>query len=81
MPIVSHCWASNVLQTHNIWVKIVGVIFEKIEIFNFSFCELPLILEVAENQIIARDVCKKTLLYVEFERDLSIGLGATFGNG
>ena len=57
-------------------IKIVGAIFEKINIFNFFLCELPLILGEREKK--ARDIYKRTL-DIEFERDRSIGLGSTIG--
>ena len=55
-------------------IKIVGAIFEKIKIFIFFSCELPLILGV-EGKL------KKRTLNIEFERDWSIGLGSTIGDG
>ena len=62
-------------------MKIVIAIFEKFEIFIFFLCELPLILGVeGKLKKKARDIYIRTL-YVEFERDRSIGLGPTFGNG
>ena len=53
-------------------IKIVGVIFEKIEILKCFLCELPLILGVGG---------KLKTLDVEFERDRLIGLDSTFGDG
>ena len=64
--------------------KIVGAIFEKIEILNFFSCELPLILWVGEKlkkkkrlEILTRGPYS----YIEFERDRSNGLGSTIGDG
>ena len=62
-------------------MKIVGAIFEKMKILNFVLCELPLILRVDRKpKSRARDICKRTL-DITFERDRSIGLGSTFGEG
>ena len=61
-------------------IKIVGAIFEKIEIFIFFLRELPLRLEVeGKLKQMARDICERTL-NIEFERDRSIGLGSMFGD-
>ena len=48
----------------------------------FFSCELPLILGVREKtkKKTARDIYKRTL-DIEFERDRSIGLGPTIGDG
>ena len=49
--------------------------------FNFFFsCELPFILVVGGKLKTARDIYMRTL-YIKFERDRSIGLGSTFGDG
>ena len=63
-------------------MKIVEAIFEKIKIFNFFLCGLPLILSVGldRKKKRARDICKGTL-DIECERDWSVGLGATLGDG
>ena len=62
-------------------MKIVGAIFDKIEIFSFFLCELPLILGVGGKlKKTARDICKRTP-DIDFERDRSIGLGSTIGDG
>ena len=43
-------------------IKIVRAIFEKMKIFKFYLCELPLILRVGRNLITwAGDICKGTL--------------------
>ena len=61
-------------------IKIVGAIFEKIEII-FFLCEIPLILGVGEKlKKMAWDICKRTP-DIDFEQDRSIGLGSTFGDG
>ena len=61
--------------------KIVGAIFEKIEIFNFFLCELPLILGVTRKRNErAEDICIGSP-GIEFEQDWSVGLGATIGDG
>ena len=53
--------------------KIVGAIFEKIEILIFFLCEVPLILGIAPKRIEeAEDICKETP-DVEFEQDGSVG--------
>ena len=63
------------------FIKIVLPIFEKIEMFNFLLCELPLISEVnlrwkqTEWRYLQGD------LDMEFERDWSDGLGAPLDNG
>ena len=47
----------------------------------FFFCELPLILRVDRKQKTrAGNICKGTL-DIELERDWSVGLGATLGDG
>ena len=47
----------------------------------FFLCELPLILGVEEKlKKTAQDIYTRTL-YIEFERDRSIGLGSTLGDG
>ena len=46
----------------------------------FFSCEPPLILGVGENLKTARDIYIRTL-DIEFERDRSIGLGSTIGDG
>ena len=57
-------------------MKIIRAIFEKFEIFF-----LCLILGVGGKlKKTARDIYMRTL-YIEFERDWSIGLGSTFGDG
>ena len=61
-------------------IKIVGAIFEKIYFFYFFLCELPLILELGGKLKKARAICERTL-DIDFERDRSIGLGCTFGDG
>ena len=59
-------------------MKIVEATFEKIKNLNFFLCELPLILRVIKKK--AGDICKGTL-DIECERDWSVSLGATLGNG
>ena len=62
-------------------MKIVGANFEKMKILNFFLCELPLILRVNRKwKTQAGDNCEGTL-DVECERDWSVGLGATLGDG
>ena len=62
-------------------MKIVRAISEKINFLNFFLCELPLILRVhRKRKKKRRDICKGTL-DIEFERDWSVGLGATLGDG
>ena len=52
-----------------ILMKIVGAIFEKMQILNFFLCELPLILRVDRKlKQRARDICKGTP-DIEFQRD------------
>ena len=64
-----------------ILIKIVVAIFEKIKIFNFFSCQLPLTLGVGEKlKKKAGDTYKRTL-DIEFERDRLIGLGSTIGDG
>ena len=61
-------------------MKIVGAIFEKLKIFNFFLCELPLILRLdRKRKKISGDIYKGTS-DTEFEQDWSIGLGATLGD-
>ena len=61
--------------------KIVGALFEKIEILNFFLCELPLILGVTrKRKEQAEDICKGTP-DIEFEQDWSFGLGAILADG
>ena len=61
--------------------KIVGAIYEKIEILNFFLCELPLILGVAQKlKQQAKDIYKGTP-DIEFEQDGSGGLGAILAGG
>ena len=60
------------INPHNS-IRIVGAIFQKIEILIFFLCDLPLILGVGEKL--------KRTLDIEFERDRSIGLSSTFGDG
>ena len=78
-------------------MKIVIAIFEKMKIFIFFLCELPLILSLSS---FAWFLCKLSLILrvgrklktrsgdicketldIEFEQDRSIGLGSTIGNG
>ena len=62
-------------------IKIVVAIFEKIKIFNFFSCELPLILGVGGKlKKMAGDICERTL-DVDFERDWWVGLGPALGDG
>ena len=57
-------------------MKIVGAIFEQINILNFFVCELPLILMVdRKRKKQAECICKGTL-DIECERDWSVSLGA-----
>ena len=61
-------------------IKIVEAIFEKIKMFNFFSCELPLILGVlGKLKKTARDMYKRNL-DIEFERDQLIGFCATLGD-
>ena len=61
-------------------MKIVGDIFEKMKIFIFFLCELPLILRVDRKRSKrAGDICKETQDF-ECERDWSVGLGPTLGD-
>ena len=59
-------------------MKIVGAIFDKMQILNFFLCELPLILGVDRNRKNERDICRGTL-GIECERDRPVGLGTTLG--
>ena len=62
-------------------MKTVAAIFEKIKIFNFFSCELPLILGVGGKlKKRAREIYKR-ILDIEFNRDRLIGLGSTIGDG
>ena len=62
-------------------IIIVGAIFEKMKIFNFFLCELPLILGVdRKRKKWAEDICRGTL-GIECEPDRPVGLGATLGDG
>ena len=63
-------------------MKIVGVILRKWKFKFFFSCELPLILRVdrKRKKKRARDICKGTL-DIEFDRDWSVSLGATLGEG
>ena len=62
-------------------IKIVGAVLEKINFFLFFLCELPLILRVCQNRKKKpRHICKRTP-DIGFERDRSIGLGSTIGDG
>ena len=54
--------------------------FEKIKILNIFLCDLPLILGEGETKKTARDIYKRTL-NIDFERDRSIDLGSTIGDG
>ena len=50
-------------------MKIVGAIFEKMEILHFFLCELPLILRLdRKRKKQAGDICKG-ILHIECERD------------
>ena len=61
--------------------KIVGAIYEKIEILIFFLCELPSILGVTrKRKEQVEDICKGTP-DVEFEEDWSVGLGAVLADG
>ena len=57
-------------------IKIVRAIFEKFEILNYFLSEQPLILGEGEDSKTARDIYMR-ILYIEFERDRSIGDGHT----
>ena len=46
----------------------------------FFLCELPLIFGLGKTKKTARDIYKRTQ-DIEFERDRSIGLGSTMGDG
>ena len=62
-------------------MKKVRAIFEKMKMLIFLLCELPLILRVdRKRKKRARDIYKGTV-NIEFERDWSVGLGATLGDG
>ena len=58
-------------------MKIIAAIFEKTKILIIFLCELPLILRVDRKR--NEDICKRTL-DIEYERDWSVGLGATLGD-
>ena len=61
-------------------IKIVRAIFEKFEIFNFFLMWTTLNFWVrGKTKKTARDIYMRTI-YIEFERDRSIGLGSTFGD-
>ena len=57
-------------------MKIIGAIFEKMKIYIFFLCQLPLIFGVdrKRKKKQAGDICKVTL-DIECERDWSFGLG------
>ena len=56
-------------------------IFEKIDMFKFFLCELPLILGVTrKRKEQAEDICKGTP-DIEFEQDWSVDLGAILATG
>ena len=62
-------------------IKIVRAIFEKFEILNFFVMWTTLNFRGrGKTKKTARDTYMRTL-YIEFERDRSIGLGSTFGDG
>ena len=62
-------------------MKIVGAIFEKLEILNFFLMWTTLNFRSrGKTKKTARDIYMRTL-YIEFERDRSIGLGSMFGDG
>ena len=62
-------------------IKIIGAIFKENKKLFFFSCELPLILGVGGKlKNAARDIYKRTL-DIEFQRDRSIGLGSTIGDG
>ena len=62
-------------------IKIVRAIFEKFEILIFFLMWTTLNFKVrSKTKKRARDIYKR-ILYIEFERDRSIGLGSTFGDG
>ena len=61
-------------------MKIVGAIFEKIEILNFFSCvNYPNYQGRLETKKWAKDICKGTL-DIECERGWPVGLGATLGD-
>ena len=63
-------------------MKIVGAIFEKMKILNFFLMRTTLNFEgisKTKKKKKARDICKGTI-DIEFERDWSLGLGATLGD-
>ena len=64
------------------WIKIVWAIFEKFEILFFflMWTTLNFRSRGKTKKKTARDIYMRTL-YIEFERDRSIGLGSTFGDG
>ena len=57
-------------------MKIVGAIFDKMEILNFFLCEPPLFLRVVKK---TPDICKRTL-DIEVEQDWSVSLSAMLGD-
>ena len=62
-------------------IKIVRAIFVKFEILNFFLMWTTLNFRVrGKTKRTARNIYMRTL-YIEFERDQSIGLGSTFGDG
>ena len=63
-------------------IKVVRAIFEKFEILNFSLMWTTLNFRVRgkTKKKKAGDIYMRTL-YIEFERDRSIGLSSTFGDG
>ena len=61
-------------------MKTVGAIFEKMKIFNFFLCELPLIWVDRKWKEQAEDNYKRTP-DIEFERDWAVGLGAILADG
>ena len=80
MQIVSYSWGSNVLLIQKNIIKMVGVISEKIENFNFSFIRTSQFRGRGKTKNISRDISKRTL-DIEFERDRSNGLASMFGDG
>ena len=63
-------------------MKIVEAIFEKMKILNFFHMWTTLNFEARSKSKNKRtgDICKRTL-DIEWERDWSVGLGATLGEG
>ena len=62
-------------------IKLVGVIFEKIDILNFFLMWTTLNFngKTKIKKERGEDICRRTL-DIEFERDWSVGLGATLGD-